>query len=333
MVQNMLKFSKIIFFLLLTISLFPKNPVKIKNLVNIEGLRENQIMGFGLVAGLDGRGDSKSFNLTKKMFSNLISNHGYSITENDLKSKNIAAVMVTANLGAFSRAGDYLDVTVSSIGDSKSIEGGVLLQTALKGSDGLTYAAAQGKVIAGNKKENSIAVASIPAGAIIEKELISDFIVNNKIRIVLKYPDFVTATQIASEIQKISNTLSVKALDAALVEITLTENELKNPIEFIAKFSALTVTPDFTSAVVVDKKSGIIVIGEDIVIQNCVVSTPFAQINVGGGQKSKNFEIKSQTTGELVKLLNDVGLNNNEIISILESLHKMGAINAKILIL
>jgi flagellar P-ring protein FlgI len=331
----MLRFSRIFLFIFIAASLFSKTPVKIKNLISIEGLRENQIMGYGLVAGLDGRGDSKSFNLTKKMLLNLTANSGFDVSEDDLKSKNVAAVLITAKIGPFSRPGDLIDISVSSIGDAKSLEGGVLLQAPLKGADGATYAAAAGKIIAGSKTQNASATGSIPNGGIIEKELLSDFITANKLRLILKYPDFMTADQIAAAISKSSPGTQAKAVDSSLIEVSLGEEEVKNPVAFIAKFETLAVTPDFAASLVIDKKSGIIVIGEEIIIQNCMVATPSAQLTVGGGQqqKGKNFEIKSQTVGELVKILNDVGLNSNEIISIVESLSKIGALNAKIIIL
>ena len=120
-----------------------------------------------------------------------------------------------------------------------------------------------------------------------------------------------------------------------MIEITLTENELENPVNFIAQLEVLTITPDYISSVVIDKKTGVIVVGEDIVIQNCSISTPFAQVTVGNNRNNSNnnFEIQSQTIGDLVKILNEAGLKTNEIISLIEAIHKVGAINAKLIIL
>ncbi len=332
-----MKFYK--FFIILIIiflinnALFSKNQVRIKDIVVIDGLRENQLMGIGLITGLNGRGDSNNFKLTSKMLLNLAVNHGYNINSDDLKSKNVASVLVTAQVGPFTRPGDLVDISISSIGDSRSLEGGILLQTALKGADGNIYAVAQGKIIAGNKEQNSLTTASIPDGAIVEKEISSIYITNNKIRLILKYPDFVTANQIRETILTINPELIINALDAGMIEITLTDLEMENPVNFIAQLEVLTVTPDYVSTVVIDKKTGIIVIGEDISIQNCSISTPFAQVTVGRSRKENNFEITGQTVGELVKILNDAGLQTNEIISLIESIHKIGAINAKLLIL
>ena len=313
--------------------LFCKNPVRIKDITIIDGLKDNQLMGFGLVTGLQGRGDSKGFKLTQKMLQNLAINHGFNIDENDINSKNIAAVLVTAVVGPFTRTGDLVDVQISSIGDSKSLEGGILLQTPLRGADGIIYAVSQGRIISGSISNNTQATASIPDGAIIENNIISNYINNNKINIILKYPDFVTAVQIAQAILAINQKLVIKTIDAGLIEITLTDEELKNPADFISKLEILTVTPDYASAVVIDKKTGAIIMGEDIVIQNCIISTPFAQVTVGNKNKKSNLQINLKTISELINVLNDSGLTNNEIISLLEGIHKLGAINARLIIL
>ena len=334
----MLKYFKIYFLIIITFlivfKLTAKNPVRIKDIAIIDGIRENHLMGFGLITGLQGRGDSKGFKLTQKMLQNLALNHGFNISTEDINSKNIAAVLVTTKIGPFARKGDLIDITISSIGDSKSLEGGILLQTALKASDGNTYAAAQGRIIAGSKNQNTQTSATIPDGAIIEREIISNFVNNDKIKIILKYPDFVTANQITEIILTLNKNLKLSAIDPGMIEIILGEEEKKNPVGFIAKLEVLTVTPDYVSTVVIDKKTGVIVMGEDIIIQECSVSTSYAQVKIGSSKSKKNnFEIKSQTVGELVKILNEIGLNNNEIISLIESIHKIGAINAKFILL
>ncbi len=334
----MLKFNKIFLFLLIIINfnflIFSKTPVRIKDIAVIQGLRENQLMGFGLVTGLQGRGDSKAFKMTQKMMQNLASNHGFNIDINDLNSKNIAAVIVSTTVGPFTREGDSIDITLSSIGDAKSLEGGILLQTSLRASDGNVYAVAQGRIITGNKNQNSLNSGTIPEGGIIERNIISNIIKENKINIILKYPDFVTASQIKEKVLELNPELQVNAVDAGLVEIILKEEEQKNIVDFIAKLEILTVNPDYISTVVINKKTGIIVFGEDIIIQDCSINTSFAQIKIGSENNNKNsFELKSQTIGELVKTLNEIGLNTDEIIALIESIHKIGAINAKLIIL
>ena len=328
----MLKFFKktilILLLLILISSLYAKNPVRIKDIAVIGGIRDNHLMGFGLVCGLQGRGDSRGFKLTQKMLQSLANNYGFNIDIKDVNSKNIAGVLVTANVGPFSRKGDTVDITISSVGDCKSLEGGVLLQTPLQAADGSIYAVAQGRIIAGNSQNT----ATIPDGAIIEKDIVSNFINQDKINIVLKYPDFVTVNQIKEAILTLNNELVINAVDPGLIEITLGEEEAKNPIDFIARLEVLTVTPDYISAVVIDKKTGVIVSGEDIIIQGCSISTPFAQVTIDKNKKY-NFEINSQSIGELVKTLNELGLKTDEIVSLIEAIHKIGAINAKLILL
>ncbi|MBR3732448.1 MAG: flagellar basal body P-ring protein FlgI, partial [Spirochaetales bacterium] len=201
--------------------------VRIKDIVTIQGLQDNQLMGIGLVTGLGGNGDSKSFRLTQTMIANLAANFGFDINEEDVQSKNVAAVMVTANIGPFTRRGENVDVTLSSLGDAKSLDGGILLQTALQGANKNVYAVAQGRILSangagGNKGD---ATASIPAGAIIERDVISNYISDDKISLVLRIPDFETANLVAQAVKGINDKLDVKCVDAGLVEIALTDEE------------------------------------------------------------------------------------------------------------
>ncbi|HOV15832.1 MAG TPA: flagellar basal body P-ring protein FlgI, partial [Spirochaetota bacterium] len=249
------KFFIIIFItIFVVINIFAKNPVKIKDLASIQGVRENQLMGIGLVTGLQGMGDSKDFKLTKKMLTNLTVNYGFDIKEEEIRSKNVAAVLVTANIGGFARSGDLINITISSVGDAKSLTGGILLQTALKAADGNVYAVAQGRVIAGTKEQSTETSASIPNGAIVEKDIVSTFTDGNKISINLKNPDFTTANLIREAILGLNPNLVINTIDAGLVEVALNEEEQKNPIDFISKLEVLTVTPDNISILIIDKK-------------------------------------------------------------------------------
>lgn len=319
-------------------NLFAKSPVRIKDIATIRGLKDNQLMGFGLITGLSGKGDSKSFKLTQKMTANLASNFGFKISEEDIKSKNVAAVMVTANISPFSRVGDKVDITLSSIGDAKSLNGGVLLQTALKGADGAVYAVAQGRIIAGGNVTETETTASIPSGAIIEKDVVSGFYdyENHTMSLVLRFPDFITANEIVSAILTLNGELKVGASDAGLISMILPEEEEKNLIGFIARLEALTVTPDNVAMVAIDKKTGVIVAGSDVIIQECAVSIPQVQVQVGRAEydeKKPSFEIATTTVGELVALLNNGGLESVEIIALLEAIHKVGALNCRLIIL
>jgi flagellar P-ring protein FlgI len=335
----MLNYNKLIITLIIIFfalsALYPaKNPVRIKDIAVIQGIRDNQLMGFGLVTGLQGKGDSGTFKLTQKMLLNLSANYGFDIKETDIKSKNIAAVLVIGTIGGFSRKGDVVSVTISSIGDAKSLSGGVLLQTALKAADGNVYAVAQGRIIAGTKDQNSETSASIPQGAIVERDVISSFTDGNKINIILKYPDFVTANAVKEAVSGINSNLQVNAVDAGMVEVVLGDDEKKNPVDFISKLEVLTITPDTIAMVIIDKKSGVIVSGSDVIIQECTVSIPSVSVKVKSLSGSKNnYQFSNQSVGDLVKLLNDSGLDTNEIISLLEAIQRAGAINAKLILL
>ncbi len=329
----MSKLNKIVIILLIfsITEIFGANPVRIKDITTIEGIRENILMGMGIVTGLGGKGDSRGMIMTQRMFQNLAANYGIDSPAEDIRSNNIAAVMVTARVSGFARAGETIDVTVSAVGDAKSLEGGVLLLTPLKGANGQVYAVAQGRIITGT---TAITTGSSPAAAIIEREIVSSFINNNKINIVLKYPDFVTATQIALAVQSINANLKVRVVDAGLVEVELTEQEINNPADFISQYEILTVTPDNTATVVIDKKTGVVVSGGDIVIQPASVSIPGVQISVGSSQNTPNtHSVSSSTVTEFIATLNAAGLNTDTIISLLEAVYRAGAINARLIIL
>jgi flagellar P-ring protein precursor FlgI len=208
MLKYINKKCSIIFVMLIcsVISIFAADAVRIKDIVTICGIRENQLTGIGLVVGLAGKGDSDKFGLTSKMLHNLTENYGFSLSEDDLKSKNVAAVMVTAKVSGFLRSGDSVNVTLSSIGDAKSLEGGILLQTALKGADGKIYAAAGGRLITGKKGSGTESTGSIPNGALVEQNIVSDFINDGKLSLSLKQPDFTTANAIKTAIVHPINT-------------------------------------------------------------------------------------------------------------------------------
>ncbi len=336
MLKYINKKNSVIFIMLIcsVISIFAADAVRIKDIVTICGIRENQLTGIGLVVGLSGKGDSDKFGLTKKMLHNLTENYGFSLSEDDLKSKNVAAVMVTAKVNGFLRVGDSVNVTLSSIGDAKSLEGGILLQTALKGADGKTYAAASGRLITGKKGSGTESTGAIPSGALVEQNIVSDFINDGKLSLSLKQPDFTTANAIKTAIIEMNDNLNAQAVDAGLIEITLDEESKKDPISFLSQLELLTITPDFSAAVVIDKKSGMIVSGGNVVIQECSVSTAGISVNVGkkGKKNDSNFKIKATTVDELVEMLNQTKISTDEIVALLEAIHQIGALNAKLIV-
>lgn len=312
-------------------AIFAADAVRIKDITTICGIRENQLTGIGLVVGLSGKGDSDKFGLTRKMLHNFTENYGFSLSEDDLKSKNVAAVTVSAKVSGFLRVGDSVNVTLSSIGDAKSLEGGILLQTALKGADGKVYAAAGGRLIAGKKGSGAEATGTIPSGALIEQNIVSDFINDGKLSLSLKQPDFTTANAVKTAITDMNGNLTAESIDAGLIEITLDEESMKDPISFLSQLELLTITPDFSAAVIIDKKSGMIVSGGNVVIQECSVSLGGLSVNVGKKNDS-NFKIRATTVDELVAMLNQTKISTDEIVALLEAIYQIGALNAKLIV-
>lgn len=204
------------------------------------------------------------------------------------------------------------------------------MQTALKGADGKIYAAASGRLIAGKKGSGAEATGTIPSGALIEQNIVSDFITDGKLSLSLKQPDFTTANAIKTAITDMNSNLIAESIDAGLIEITLDEESRKDPISFLSQLELLTITPDFSAAVIIDKKSGMIVSGGNVVIQECSVSLGGLSVNVG--KNDSNFKIRATTVDELVAMLNQTKISTDEIVALLEAIYQIGALNAKLIV-
>ena len=224
---------------------------RLKDIANIEGVRENQLLGYGLVVGLNGTGDGK-LDFTQKSISNMLEKMGIRVNPVDVKVKNVAAVMVTANLPAFSRPGSTIDVAVSSMGDAKSLQGGTLLLTALKGADGNTYAVAQGQTNLGgfsisdggdSTQKNHPTVATIPQGAIVERAIPFDLFQSRKVRVVLREPDFTTMTNVVKAINTRLGKPVALAVDSASVEVLLDQTSQTDPIRVVSMLSRFVRRP------------------------------------------------------------------------------------------
>lgn len=333
----MLKYNKfIIITALLTLyfSLSGANSVRLKDLVTIQGIKENQLSGIGLVTGLNGNGDSAKSELTRKMVYNLAANHGVDVDPEQIKSKNVAVVFITSRIGGFTRIGDSIDVTVSSLGDAKSLEGGILLQSALRGANGNIYAVAQGRIISGSEKLKSQLTASIPQGAIIEKEILSTIIDNDTIRLILKHPDFTTASLITESLTAVSEEITVTAKDPGLIEIKLTGDYLNNPVSFISEIEIMEIQPDNKAMVIIDRKTGMIITGEKVKIDSCAVSIPGLMMKMGRNNTNNNAHVKinSQSVDDLVQLLNKVSITPDELVALFESLHKSGSLHGQLIV-
>ena len=341
---------------------------RIKDLANIEGVRQNQLIGYGLVVGLNGTGDTlNNIPFTKQSLTAMLERLGVNIRGQTLRTGNVAAVMVTANLPPFGTQGTRIDVTVSALGDSKSLQGGVLLVTPLLGADGNVYAVGQGSVaIGGFQAEGEAAkivrgvptVGRIANGALIEREI--DFNLNkqSQLRIALRNPDFTTAKRIAAAINDFIGAPTAEPLDPATVGITIPPTYRGNVISLLTDIEQLQVEPDLPAKIVIDERSGIIVIGRDVRVSMVAVAQgnltvtiseapqvsqplPFSRngstrvvprTSIGVQEDGKKLALVKEGVSlqQLVDGLNALGIGPRDLIAILQAIKASGAIQADI---
>ena len=310
-------------YILISTNLFAE---KIKDVANIIGVRSNQLIGYGLVVGLDGTGDSSS-KFTNQTLSNLLKNVNVKLDPRDIKSKNVAAVMVTATLPPFAREGDKIDVTISSIGDAKSLQGGVLLLTPLKGVDGKIYALAQGPITiggfnlkGGKKQKHFTTTAKILNGATVERAVVWDIYHQNFATLSLKRSDFNLAVKIQNIINNYFKQKLAVAIDPRTIKLKKAPN-LSMP-EFLAKVENLNINLPQENIIVIDERTGTIIAGGDIEVKPTVI--------IYG-----NFTIKVKKKTSILELTDDLKKSNatpQDIIAILENLKTANSINAKVII-
>ena len=306
--------------------------VRIKDIAFLRGLRENQVLGLGLVTGLAGKGDSSSSALLRSTISTLVSSFGVSVSPQEVKSKNCAVVMMNAELPPFARPGDKVDVVVSSIGDARDLDGGVLLQATLQAANGQVYAVAQGRVAASSDSGAPKTVGTVSLGAIVEKEVVSQYLADDRVSVVLRNPDFVTADAVRAAIQAGLPGAVVASRDPSLVEVQIPEDRRANPVGFIAQLEALTLTPDVAGKVVIDSSTGVIVIGEKVRIGKVAVSYRNAKVTVGAVQRNAVdapdlFVIGETTTvDDFVSALKAVGMKTDALIGVMRAVEKSGAL-------
>ncbi len=299
---------------------------KIKDVANIIGVRDNQLIGYGLVVGLNGTGDSSS-KFTNQTLSNLLKNVNVKLNPKDIKSKNVAAVMVTAILPPFAREGDKIDVTVSSIGDAKSLQGGVLLLTPLKGVNGKIYALAQGPITmggfnlkGGKKQKHFTTTVKVINGATVERAVVWDIYNQNYATLSLKKSDFDLAIKIQNKINKFFNKKVAIAIDPRTVKLKKLPN-LSMP-EFLAKVENLDISLPQENIIVIDERTGTVIAGGDVEVKPTVI--------IYG-----DFTIKVKKKTSIMELTDDLKKSNatpQDIIAILENLRAANSINAKLII-
>jgi flagellar P-ring protein FlgI len=337
---------------------------RLKELISIEGVRDNLLIGYGLVVGLAGTGDRVQTVFSAQSLTNLLERMGLTVSPTAIQVKNTAAVMVTSTLPPFSQPGARIDTTVSAIGDSPSLQGGILLMTGLKGPDGQVYAVAQGPLVLGgfvaggggnSKTVNHPTVGRMPNGAIVERG-VPAVAFGDQLHLQLQQADFATAARIASAVNKQFEG-AAHAENSALVTVHVPESWRKQPTEFIAEIERLTIEPDSTARIVVNERTGTIIMGKQVHIAPVAimqgnltveiqttqeVSQPnalstgttkqVAQVNVGVTQDTaKNLVLKNgATVEELVQALTSIGSSPRDIISILQNLKTAGALEAEL---
>lgn len=337
--------------LAIVFALLPRgvNAARLKDVASVKGVRENILIGYGIVVGLNGTGDS-STDVTNQSLSRLFGKLGLDIApEAQVRSKNAAAVIATAKLPPFGRVGNQIDVTVSSIGDSKSLEGGVLLVTPLRAGDQAVYAVAQGPIsigsIADGKSDRFPTVGRVVAGASIEKDIDANFAEKRNFRLSLHHPDFTTAARVVSTINGELGGKFASARDSGTIDVVVPFSYEGNSVQLMAMLENIQVQVDSKSRVVLNERTGTIVIGENITITPVAIShgdlsievaqdpnAPAAAAKPGakGGKKTDSIaEIKRQTSvSDLVKALNALGVKPRDLTAIFQSLRKVGALQA-----
>ena len=359
--RSMKKTLSLITFVLLALP-FNINPAygqvesRIKDICRVNGVRDNQLIGYGLVVGLDRTGDSKYSDFTIQSIENMLKHFGINTDINRYQwVKNVAAVMITATVPAFCKEGDQIDIVVSAIGDATSLKGGVLLQAPLLGADKNVYAVAQGPLSVGaapdkskarSRREGHLTAGTIPSGAIVEKEIPFKYIDNNSIELVLSSADFNTVSAVASKINEVAPG-SAKAADGSTIKVRIPSLYLDNPIAFISEIEQIKVETSTSAKVVINERTGTIVMGEDVMIEEIAVSHGNLNVSVAVAQplaladSTKVMEQKEYSnvlkTGnsikQIVKALNTIGATPRDIISILQAIKKAGALKAELVIM
>jgi len=355
---------------LTSVSAASATPIRIKDLVEFDGVRGNDLVGYGLVVGLNGTGDGlRNAPFTEEIMVNILERLGVNVTGEQFRPQNVAAVIVTSTLPAFARQGGQIDITVSAIGDASSLLGGTLVMTPLTAADGEIYAVAQGAVIAGGASvagEGALVVQGvptagvIPAGARVEREVAFDFTEMGQIRLALRSPDFTTAARIEVAINTEFGRGVAVMLDAGTVLLDIGRTEARSPAHAITRVENILVEPETRARVVVDQRSGTIVMGEDVRISRVAVAqgnltlrieetpiavqpNPFAEgetvvlprTEAGMIEEpgTRLAEVSGGTSlSEVVGALNALGVSPRDMIDILSSIEAAGALHAEFIV-
>lgn len=346
------------------------SPIRIKDLVEFDGVRSNDLVGYGLVVGLNGTGDGlRNSPFTEDILGNVLERLGVNVTGEQFRPNNVAAVLVTGSLPPFARAGSAIDVTVSAIGDADSLLGGTLIMTPLKAADGEIYAVSQGTIIAGGASvtgdgatvvQGVPTAGVIPSGATIEREVAFEFSSLTSVRLALRTPDFTTAGRIERAINENFQHPVATMLDSGTVELNIVATRMQSPAHALGRVENILVEPERRARVVVDQRSGTIVMGDDVRISRVAVSqgnltlriqetplvaqpNPFAPGETVVVPRSEVDIIEEPGIGmaelgpgtslsEVVAGLNALGVSPRDMIDILKSIKASGALHAEFIV-
>jgi flagellar P-ring protein precursor FlgI len=330
-----------------------QSATRIKNLAFIRGVRSNQLVGYGLVAGLDGTGDGRRVPFTGQMLANMVNQFGISFETRQLRADNIAAVTVTAELPPYAKEGSRIDVTVSTIGDSESLQGGTLLLTPLQGVDGKVYALAQGAVSIGGFKsrfdrrrgqEKHLTTGIVGGGALVEKEVPSNiYSKDDTITLQLNQPDFTTASRVADAINLNFHQTCASAVDGGSIAVNIPLKYRTDKVAFISEMESVPVETDIISKVIINERTGTVVTGKDAVIAPVTVSHGDIHIIIGGAPKASNgadsprgliekqdVEIDGANVGEVAAALGDLGVKPQDLVAIFQAIDRSGALQVQL---
>jgi flagellar P-ring protein precursor FlgI len=341
--------------------------VRIKDIAKIKGVRQNQLVGYGLVVGLNGTGDDDDLDFMIQSMAAMLEKMGVTVKAEDIESENVAAVMVTAELPPFARTGSRIDVIVSSIGDAENLQGGTLLITPLKAVNGQIYAVAQGPVSTGGfeasgtsgggVQKNFPTVGRVPNGAMIEKEIAIDFNQKKTLTFILQYPDFTTASRMAQAINRALNKKVAHTQDAATIRVNVPARYRGNTVALATLIENLGVTPDTVSKIVINERTGTVIMGENVRISTVAIAhgnlsiqvkesqdvsqplpfsegvttvTPDTEIVVEEEKKPLFLVESGVSIGEVVRALNAIGVSPRDLIAIFQALKAAGALQAEL---
>lgn len=343
---------------------------RLKDIASLKGARANQLVGYGLVVGLNGTGDGSGTKFTNQTLSNMLERLGIHTSPDEVKVANVAAVMVTADLPPFARVGSEIDVLISSLGDAKSLQGGTLLLTPLKAVDNQVYALAQGPLLVGGfasagaagggVQKNHPTVARIPAGATIERELSFELNGLDDLVITLHNPDFTTALRVSKAINRQLEGAVAYPEDAGTVKVSVPEPYKNNLVPLVASLEQVDISPDRKAKIVIDERTGTVVMGENVRISSVAIAhgnlsvhikenknvsqpLPFSEggqttvtndseVNVAEEDNKLRLILMPEgaTLGDLVKALNAIGVSPRDLIAVFQAIKSSGALQAEL---